>query len=210
MVGTCERRAGREGVVVSMSNRTRLLHGLFVAGVGLATCGCEDPPLVTAVPPGVPSRSIADIKEKEEPQAIGEAGSTGPAAEVKATVPDIPPALPTAKGEVKTTASGVKYETLKEGHGAVVKAGQRVTVHYVGKLDDGREFDSSRRRDKPAEFLIGIGKVIKGWDEAVPGMKIGEVRKLDVPAAAGYGALGNQAIPPNADLHFEIEMINTN
>src|SRR5206468_3795974 len=96
-------------------------------------------------------------------------------------VSDLPPALPTAKGEVKTTPSGVKYETIKPGNGAVAKAGQRVTVHYVGTLEDGRKFDSSRDRDKPATFSIGTGDVIKGWDEAVPGMKIGEVRKLIVP-----------------------------
>jgi len=141
---------------------------------------------------------------KEDPaQANGETGM----AASSSVLPGLVPAPPSAKGETKTTPSGVEYTTLKAGAGDPAAAGQRVTVHYVGKLDDGKVFDSSRARDKPSQFEIGTGKVIKGWDEAVPGMKVGEVRNLTVPPAAGYGALGKDPIPPNATLHFEIELM---
>jgi FKBP-type peptidyl-prolyl cis-trans isomerase len=167
--------------------------------------------MIRAVPPGLDPRLASAPKEEgdDAAQALGEQGAlTAPNAK-PAPIPDIPPALPTAKGEVKTTASGVKYETLKEGTGAVAKVGQHVTVHYTGTLDDGRKFDSSRDREKPFEFDIGMGRVIKAWDEAVPGMRIGERRKLTVPPAAGYGAQGQPPkIPPNATLIFDVELLN--
>lgn len=193
--------------------RRRGLPAVLALGLGFVVLGCDEPPtVVNAVPPGVDQRAVLaeQRKEKEEPTAIGEAGvggSTEPKADV---LPDVTPALATAKGETKATKSGVKYTTIKEGSGVAARAGQRVKVHYVGTLDDGRKFDSSRDRGTPAEFLIGVGKVIRGWDEAVPGMKIGEVRKLDIPASAGYGAQGNGPVPPNADLHFEIELVDVN
>jgi FKBP-type peptidyl-prolyl cis-trans isomerase FkpA len=193
-----------------MSKRRWAAGCLVAAGLALVSGGCSEPTVINAAPPGIDARSIAEVKEKEEPQAIGETGGKAAKVEPPNILPDIEPALPTAKGEVKTTKSGVKYETIKEGTGAVAKAGQRIDVHYVGTLDDGRKFDSSRDRNQTTEFTIGIGKVIKGWDEAVPGMKIGEIRKMTIPASAGYGALGagDGKVPPNATLHFEIELVN--
>lgn len=182
----------------------------FVLGlVGLiASGGCGDPPTIVEATPGADQRAVLLQKraEKDNPEALGEITGGTSAPQAKHVVPDIPLASPTAKGETKTTASGVKYTTLTAGTGATVKAGQQASVHYVGKLDDGREFDSSRKRNQPFDFLVGGGSVIKGWDEGVAGMKIGEVRTLDVPPAAGYGALGKGTIPPNAELHFEIEL----
>ena len=82
-------------------------------------------------------------------------------------------------------------------------------MHYVGTLEDGRKFDSSRDRNAPSTFPIGTGAVIRGWDEAVPGMRIGERRKLTVPPSAGYGAQGKPpSIPANATLSFDIELMN--
>jgi FKBP-type peptidyl-prolyl cis-trans isomerase len=176
-----------------------------LVAAGLAAGGCAEPDqIVTAAAPGQNVR--ASLAPKEEPaEARGEQPATAAKSEVLA---DLVSAPPTAKGETKTTPSGVTYETLKEGSGEVAKAGQQVTVHYVGTLEDGRKFDSSRDREGPAKFSIGTGAVIKGWDEAVPGMKVGELRKLSVPAVAGYGALGKPpTIPPNANLVFEIELI---
>jgi FKBP-type peptidyl-prolyl cis-trans isomerase len=173
--------------------------------------GCSEPPqFVNAAPPGEDYRRTIEVKD-DGGEAIGEqvTKSTQPESSKPIVTSDAPPALPTAKGEVKTTPSGVKYETIKEGKGAVAKAGQRVTVHYVGTLDDGRKFDSSRDRREPKTFLIGAEKVIKGWDEAIPGMKIGEIRKLEIPPNAAYGAQGQPpTIAPNATLHFEVELIN--
>ena len=107
-----------------------------------------------------------------------------------------------------TTASGLQYIDLVEGTGPSPQKGQLVRVHYVGTLENGKKFDSSRDRDEPFEFPIGLGHVIKGWDEGVLTMKIGGKRKLIIPANLGYGARGaGGVIPPNAVLHFEVELL---
>lgn len=117
-------------------------------------------------------------------------------------------APPTEVGKSETTKSGLKYETLKKGDGAEAKSGQKVTVHYVGKLENGTKFDSSRDRDEPFPFKLGAGQVIKGWDEGVAGMKVGEKRKLTIPSDLAYGDRGFPgAIPPKATLIFEVELI---
>lgn len=117
-------------------------------------------------------------------------------------------APPTEIGKSETTKSGLKYETLKAGDGAEAKKGQKVSVHYVGKLEDGNKFDSSRDRGQPFPFKLGAGEVIKGWDEGVAGMKVGEKRKLTIPPDLAYGDRGFPgAIPPKATLIFEVELM---
>lgn len=116
---------------------------------------------------------------------------------------------------IQETASGLKYEVLNEGTGDSPKAGQVVTVHYTGWLDEngkpGTKFDSSVDRAQPFQFVIGVGQVIKGWDEGVLGMKVGEKRRLIIPAELGYGARGaGAAIPPNATLIFDVELLKVN
>ncbi|RIL12539.1 MAG: peptidylprolyl isomerase [Proteobacteria bacterium] len=111
-----------------------------------------------------------------------------------------------------TTTSGLSYEITKPGTGTAAEKGKKVKVHYTGWLDDkgskGNKFDSSLDRGQPFEFTLGVGQVIQGWDEGVAGMKIGEQRTLMIPSKLGYGARGaGGAIPPNADLIFDVELL---
>lgn len=93
------------------------------------------------------------------------------------------------------------------GTGDEAVAGKEVTVHYVGTLEDGTKFDSSRDRGTPFTFNLGAGQVIKGWDAGVAGMKVGGVRRLVIPAALGYGDRANGSIPANSTLLFEVELL---
>jgi FKBP-type peptidyl-prolyl cis-trans isomerase FkpA len=107
-----------------------------------------------------------------------------------------------------TTPSGLIIDELVIGAGAEAATGQQVTVHYTGWLTNGTKFDSSKDRGDPFIFPLGAGRVIKGWDEGVQGMKVGGKRKLTIPPALGYGARGaGGVIPPNATLVFEVELL---
>jgi FKBP-type peptidyl-prolyl cis-trans isomerase FkpA len=107
-----------------------------------------------------------------------------------------------------TTNSGLQYDDIQEGTGQEAQAGNSVEVHYTGWLKDGTKFDSSRDRNSPFAFQLGAGRVIKGWDEGVAGMKVGGKRKLVIPPDLGYGARGaGGVIPPNAELTFEVELL---
>lgn len=109
---------------------------------------------------------------------------------------------------VVTTASGLMYLDRTEGAGETPKRGQQVTVHYTGTLEDGTKFDSSLDRGEPFTFRIGVGQVIRGWDEGVITMKVGGKRKLIIPPHLGYGPRGaGGVIPPDATLIFEVEML---
>ena len=103
----------------------------------------------------------------------------------------------------------MQIEDLREGTGPAAALGQTVVVHYVGTLTDGKKFDSSRDRGRGFTFPLGAGRVIKGWDQGVPGMKVGSVRKLTIPPHLAYGANGYPpVIPPNSTLVFEVELLS--
>lgn len=107
-----------------------------------------------------------------------------------------------------TTPSGLQYQVLKEGNGFVAQSGRHVRVHYTGWLTNGTKFDSSVDRGEPFEFNLGQGQVIRGWDEGVAGMKVGEKRRLTIPPGLGYGEHGaGGTIPPNATLVFDVELL---
>lgn len=109
---------------------------------------------------------------------------------------------------LKQTASGLQYEDLVEGTGPQPQVGQKIIVHYVGTLENGTKFDSSYDRGQPLQFIIGVGQVIKGWDEGVLSMKVGGKRKLNIPAHLGYGPRAIGAIPANSNLIFEVELLD--
>lgn len=121
--------------------------------------------------------------------------------------------VPFAEQEVILTESGLKYIDLEAGTGPTAKVGKIAVIHFIGWLDDNGEkgeeiFNSRRDRGKPVLFKLGTDNVIKGWNIGVAGMKFGGKRRLMVPSALGYGATGGgDVIPPNADLIFDIELI---
>jgi len=112
-------------------------------------------------------------------------------------------------GKPTSTPSGLQYWDIVVGTGATAVAGKPVKVHYTGWLTDGKKFDSSLDRGQPFEFPLGAGRVIKGWDEGVAGMKVGGKRQLRIPPDLGYGGRGaGGLIPPNATLIFDVELID--
>lgn len=107
-----------------------------------------------------------------------------------------------------TTESGLTYIITKEGDGQQVKAGDEVIVNYTGLLTNGALFDSSVARNEPFSFPVGVGMVIKGWDEGLQQLKVGDHATLIIPPSIGYGASGaGGVIPPNATLIFIIEVL---
>ena len=125
------------------------------------------------------------------------------------TTPNATAKPTTVEGEPTKTASGLEYWELKAGSGDTAIKGQPVRVHYTGWLTDGKKFDSSLDRGEPFVFPLGAGRVIKGWDEGVAGMKVGGKRQVRIPPELGYGArgAGGGLIPANATLIFDVELL---
>jgi peptidyl-prolyl cis-trans isomerase A (cyclophilin A) len=106
------------------------------------------------------------------------------------------------------TTSGLIYDEIEPGTGTQAEVGKTVRVHYTGKFPDGKVFDSSISRGEPIEFILGRGRVIKGWDEGIALMKVGGKARLTIPPALAYGERGaGGVIPPNATLVFDVELV---
>lgn len=111
-------------------------------------------------------------------------------------------------GPGTTTASGLQYWDITTGNGATAEPGKQVSVQYTGWLTDGTKFDSSVDRNQPINFTVGVGQVIKGWDEGVSGMKVGGKRQLRIPPGLAYGSRGfGDSIPPNSTIIFDVELL---
>jgi FKBP-type peptidyl-prolyl cis-trans isomerase len=109
------------------------------------------------------------------------------------------------------TDSGLQYIETEAGSGKAPKRGQQVSVHYIGRLENGKEFDNSVKRGQPIEFMLGTGQVISGWDEGIGLMKVGGKATLIIPPNLGYGNQGaGGVIPPNATLIFDVELVDVN
>lgn len=111
------------------------------------------------------------------------------------------------KGTEHSSQSGLKWTVLEKGKGDKPKAGQTVVVHYTGWLTNGKKFDSSRDRNEAFKFKVGVGMVIKGWDEGIMRMRPGDRFKFTIPPKLAYGAKGIGPIPPNSTLIFDVKMI---
>ena len=127
---------------------------------------------------------------------------------ISCSKPEPAPTNPAPVKPAPVPTAELKIEDVTLGTGAVAEAGKMVSVHYTGWLTNGTKFDSSKDRGRPFSFPLGAGRVIKGWDQGVAGMKVGGVRKLTIPPQLGYGEGGAGAtIPPNATLVFEVELL---
>ena len=157
------------------------LNTLFVGSLFLVVCACQ----------GEGSASQTQEKAKTVDQLIAELKKKHP------------------KAKFETSKSGLQYFIIKEGKGDKAGKGRDIKAHYTGTFLDGKKFDSSRDRGKPLEFKVGVGQVIKGWDEALSDMNKGEQRILVIPPDLAYGKRGaGGVIPPNATLVFDVELVD--
>jgi FKBP-type peptidyl-prolyl cis-trans isomerase len=178
----------------------RLAFPVLVAvlAFGLTACGSESTESSSTESSSTASSSTESTTAPSSASASDAAPSGGP--------------TPVADTAFTTSQNGLKIYDFTTGDGAEATEGDRVTVHYTGWLaSDSTKFDSSRDRGEPFQFNLGAGEVIQGWDQGVQGMSVGGTRQLVIPPDLGYGARGaGGAIPPNATLIFEVELLEVN
>ena len=176
-----------------MVQRTRLFASVLALALGLGSIGCSK---LTAPQEEEP------VTVTKEPTAAAEKPAANPHGDNPHGEKPKDPEKP------KEPEKPLEKKDLTVGKGPEAKAGDFISVHYVGTLTDGKEFDASRKHGKPFDFQLGQGNVIKGWDEGVKGMKPGGKRKLVIPPSMAYGDRGAPpVIPPGATLVFEVELL---
>ncbi len=173
-----------------MRSKARLCVVISIVSLALATAAIAPRAEARKASPA-PKARVQKLKPAQESAAVKAARKLGTA----------------SKNPAYKLADGLIYIDVKNGKGAPAKAGQTVEVHYTGWLVNGTKFDSSRDRGTPFSFPLGAGRVIKGWDEGVAGMKPGGVRKLIVPPELGYGSRPVGPIPANSTLIFEVQFL---
>jgi FKBP-type peptidyl-prolyl cis-trans isomerase len=156
---------------------------------------------------GQPNQSDTPGAGAAAPTTVASPTPTAPSPQALATPANI--TTPCTKGATKRTVDGLSIKDTKCGKGAEATRGSVIQVKYVGKLATGQVFDATSKHPgkKPSKFPIGVGRVIGGWDEGVPGMRVGGVRELTIPPALGYGQAGQGPIPPNSTLEFTITLV---
>jgi hypothetical protein len=167
----------------------RFLLPTLIAGCAVAPV----PPAEAPAPAPLVAPVIVPIEPVPAPAPVEEAPAPDPA--------------PAATG-LQVNDEGLGIHDLKIGSGAVAVAGSAIEVHYVGRLENGDIFDSSRERDQPFTVTLGDGHLIAGWEQGLLGMRVGGVRRLIVPPHLAYGERGAGKIPPHAYLDFEIELLD--
>lgn len=158
--------------------------------------------------PNSPPGCQVDANGCEQPGETAQPPENQGAEAVQPPPTPVDTGIPQVAGDTVTTPSGLKYIEMKVGEGEAPQAGDLVQAHYTGWLTDGKKFDSSRDRGQAFMFPLGMGRVIKGWDEGIASMKVGGRRLLIIPSTLGYGANGAaNVIPPNATLIFDVELL---